>query len=208
MQIMIKVLGTALLLTNPAWGQQPHQDSRGDAQAQAELKNQSGETVGTVTLTQFAGGVLVRGELSALPPGWHAIHVHEVGTCEPPFESAGGHFNPGDYGHGLDEHQRHAGDLPNIWAHQDGTAAFEMITTHFALAAFQVAKDDAPAENTRASGAPSTSAVERGVIAEPPPLVFDHDGASIVVHAQADDYRTDPAGASGDRIACGVLNQQ
>ncbi|HCI61213.1 MAG TPA: superoxide dismutase family protein, partial [Erythrobacter sp.] len=36
--------------------------------------------------------------------------------------------------------------------------------------------------------------------------IFDEDGTAVVVHAGADDYRTDPAGDAGSRIACGVLS--
>ena len=36
---------------------------------------------------------------------------------------------------------------------------------------------------------------------------FDADGTAVVVHANADDYRTDPSGNSGGRIACGVLTR-
>jgi Cu-Zn family superoxide dismutase len=38
-----------------------------------------------------------------------------------------------------------------------------------------------------------------------PPGSADADGTSLVVHAQADDYRTDPSGNSGNRIACAVI---
>ena len=37
------------------------------------------------------------------------------------------------------------------------------------------------------------------------PQIFDADGTAVVVHAMADDYKTDPSGAAGDRVACGVL---
>jgi Cu-Zn family superoxide dismutase len=40
-----------------------------------------------------------------------------------------------------------------------------------------------------------------------PNSVFDADGSSIVIHAKADDYKSDPAGNAGDRIACGVITE-
>src|SRR4051812_8420379 len=67
----------------------------------AEVRDVNGNSVGTLTLTQTPRGVLISGDLSSLPPGLHAIHVHDVGRCEPPFTSAGGHFNPGQRAHGF-----------------------------------------------------------------------------------------------------------
>lgn len=145
--------------------------------AAAEVKGLEGQVLGTVTLTETAQGVLLTGELSQLSPGPHGFHIHAVGKCEPPFTSAGGHFNPDGKKHGFhDAAGSHAGDLPNIHASSDGTAVVDGIANGLRLA----------------GGAKS---------------VLDQDGAAIVVHAKADDYKTDPAGASGDRIACGVINK-
>ena len=69
--------------------------------ASAPLKNAQGEPVGSVNLTQTPHGVLINVSVKGLPPGEHAFHVHAVGKCEPPFTSAGGHFNPGGKKHGL-----------------------------------------------------------------------------------------------------------
>jgi superoxide dismutase, Cu-Zn family len=118
---------------------QPAQSST--VRAQVALKDQKGREVGTVTLAQYPGGVLIRGELTNLPPGWHAIHVHETGRCEPSFEAAGGHLSAPGEGHGLDQQRSHAGDLPNIWGGGDGSTKFEMITTRLALGGPQVAGD-------------------------------------------------------------------
>jgi Cu-Zn family superoxide dismutase len=105
----------------------------------------------------------------------HAIHVHELGRCEPPFTTAGGHFNPGSRAHGFRREQgSHAGDLPNVRASDAGTAHVEHISTAISLS----------------SGSGS---------------VLDTDGSALVVHAGADDYATDPSGNSGSRIACGVI---
>jgi len=159
------------------------------ATATAQLQDAKGGDVGTVTLTQYKGGVVLRGDLKNLPGGggWHAIHVHENGTCTPDFKAAGGHFNPTDVGHGLDEgDMAHAGDLPNFHAGEDGTAMFEMMTTRLSLS------DDAEVAVSGVQGAPT---------------VFDENGSAIVIHAKADDYATDPAGDSGDRIACGVIEK-
>ena len=160
--VMALVAGTALAQSAPT--------------ASAALKDAKGKDLGTVTLTQKPGGVVVRGELQGLPPGWHAIHIHAAGKCEPDFAAAGGHFNPNTVKHGLTGNQPHAGDLPNIFADQQGNAKFEAFT-------HGVSTSD---------GANS---------------LFGGDGTAIIVHAGADDYVTDPAGASGDRIACGVIKK-
>lgn len=144
--------------------------------ATARLADAKGKALGTVSLTQHPHGVIVRGELTDLPPGWHAIHIHAVGKCEPDFAAAGGHFNPGNAQHGLDANPMHAGDLPNIHADERGQARFEAISPLFTLS----------------SGGTS---------------LFDQDGASVVVHARPDDYAGEPAGNSGDRIACGVVSK-
>src|SRR3712207_3769226 len=75
--------------------------SPGQPQAQAAMSDAKGKALGTITLTQFPQGLLIHGELDGLPPGWHAIHVHENGTCAPSFAAAGGHYNPGGGQHGV-----------------------------------------------------------------------------------------------------------
>lgn len=179
---------------------QPAQSKPAQAQAQAALKDQKGQDVGTVTLAQFPGGVLIHGELINLPPGWYAIHVHETGRCEPSFEAAGGHLSAPGEGHGLDQPRSHAGDLPNIWVGGDGTTKFEMITTRLDLGGPQVAGD------VTSSGSGTAAGVPAGAREFSPVQVLDQDGAAIVVHAQPDDYCSDPAGASQDRIACGAIH--
>lgn len=142
--------------------------------ARAELKDQKGQSVGEVTLTETPHGVLVKGTLSDIPAGEHAIHIHETGKCEAPFKSAGGHLNPDKKKHGvLAPEGKHAGDLPNLHVDASGKVQFDIFAHGLKL------KD-----------------------------VQDQDGAAVVVHASADDYRSDPAGDAGDRIACGVVQMQ
>ncbi len=184
----------ALAVAGAAAQQSPQWLQNAQATAQAQLEDTQGKDAGTVTFGQFHGTVVLRGELRGLPPGWHAIHVHETGACTPDFEAAGDHFNPAGARHGMDEAPPHAGDLPNIFAAEDGTARFEFVTRQFAL------------------GAPATAAAAQGSgqatpAASTPPSLFDGDGAAIVVHEKADDYRTDPSGESGGRIACGVIER-
>ncbi|HEX9325127.1 MAG TPA: superoxide dismutase family protein [Reyranella sp.] len=143
--------------------------------ASAVLKDASGKEVGKATLTVTPSGVLVRLDLTAVPPGDHAFHIHAVGKCEPPdFKSAGPHFNPDETKHGLmNPEGPHAGDMPNLHVPAEGKLQVEILD---------------PAVTLSAEAA-----------------LLDADGAALVIHAAADDYKTDPAGNAGDRIACGVI---
>jgi Cu-Zn family superoxide dismutase len=145
--------------------------------ANAQLKDASGKAVGDVDLMQTPAGVLIKLQIKGLPAGEHAFHVHAVGKCEAPFESAGPHFNPGNHQHGLLSGHGHAGDMPNLHVPQSGELSVEVVNAAVSL--------------------------EQGK----PNSLFDSDGSSLVIHAKADDYKTDPAGNSGDRIACGVIQQ-
>lgn len=145
--------------------------------ANAQLKDSSGKAVADADLVQTPAGVLVKLQIKGLPPGEHAFHIHAVAKCEPPFDSAGPHFNPGSHKHGMLAGEGHAGDMPNLHVPQDGNLSIEILN--------------------------------RAVTLEPgkPNSLFDADGSSLVIHAKADDYKTDPAGNSGDRIACGVIQE-
>jgi Cu-Zn family superoxide dismutase len=144
--------------------------------AGAALRNTEGKDVGTVNLVQTPHGVLISISVKGLPPGEHAFHVHAVGKCEPPFTSAGGHFNPGSKKHGMMAAEgQHAGDMPNLHIPAGGELAAEVLNANITL--------------------------EKGK----PNSVFDADGSAIIVHAGKDDYKTDPTGEAGGRIACGVI---
>jgi Cu-Zn family superoxide dismutase len=145
--------------------------------ANTQLKDSSGKAVGDVDLMQTPAGVLIKLQIKGLPPGEHAFHVHAVGKCEAPFESAGPHFNPGNHQHGMISGAGHAGDMPNLHVPQSGELSVEVVNTAVSL--------------------------EQGK----PNSLFDNDGSSLVIHAKADDYKTDPAGNAGDRIACGVIQK-
>jgi Cu-Zn family superoxide dismutase len=146
--------------------------------AKAVLKDKNGKEVGEANLTQVKLGVLIRLSVKGIEPGEHAFHVHAVGKCEPPFTSAGGHFNPASHKHGLEAPQgAHAGDMPNLFVPQSGDLKTEVLNTMITLAKGQ------------------------------PNSVFDADGSALVIHAKADDNKTDPAGDAGDRIACGVVTE-
>jgi Cu-Zn family superoxide dismutase len=144
--------------------------------AAATLKNGEGRDVGRAELVQTPAGVLIRLSVKGLPAGDHAFHVHAVGKCEPPFTSAGGHFNPDNRKHGLmaaDGH--HAGDMPNLHVPPSGDLDIEVVNAAITL--------------------------ERGK----PNSVFDADGSALIIHAGKDDYKSDPTGEAGGRIACGLV---
>jgi superoxide dismutase, Cu-Zn family len=181
-----------LLSIGAAAGQQP------PPLARAAITDARGKAVGRVTLTQMPKGVLIRAELADLPPGWHGLHVHEIGECAPPFSSAGAQGNAGGEKHGLIDGSRHAGDLPNVHVDADGRAMAEMITPDLALSEATATGSGIVDQMVRAV----RNAVGVGTV-----NLLDANGSAIVVHAKADDYRTDPAGDSGDRIACGVITR-
>jgi Cu-Zn family superoxide dismutase len=144
--------------------------------AMAVLKSVDRKDVGTVTLTQTPSAVRLTLSLSGLPPGEHAFHVHAVGRCEPPFTSAGPHFNPENKKHGYFSREgHHAGDMPNLLVPASGNLTVTVVNSEITL--------------------------ERGK----PNSVFQDGGTALVIHATFDDYVTDPAGNAGDRIACGVI---
>ncbi|HQZ13550.1 MAG TPA: superoxide dismutase family protein [Devosia sp.] len=160
------VAATALLCGSPAFAQ-------GAATATANIVDQSGTALGTITGTEMDGGVHLTGELTGVPNGEHGFHIHAVGKCDAAgkFESAGPHFDVDSHKHGKDNPDGpHAGDLDNLVANDDGKVTVDFHVPNANLAALN-----------------------------------DADGASLVIHADPDDYKTDPSGNSGERFACGVI---
>jgi len=103
--------------------------ARGDGEAHAQLQDGEGNPVGAVRLSQDGEEqVDLRAIVHDLPPGFHGFHVHEVGQCEPPFTSAGGHVNLEDA-----SHPEHTGDMPVLLVNSDGTGEAEFKTDRFAL---------------------------------------------------------------------------
>lgn len=147
--------------------------------AKAVLVNAKGEEVGTATFEEMPGGLRVGLKVSKLSPGFHAFHIHAVGKCDPPdFKSAGGHFNPTHKKHGWQNPEgHHAGDLPNLYVGTDGTGTLDALV----------------------AGVTLTGSGENSL--------FHPEGTSAVIHASADDNKTDPSGNAGDRIACGVITR-
>lgn len=144
---------------------------------QATLRLASGLPGGTAQLLASGSQVNISIAVVGLSPGMHGVHLHMTGSCEAPdFASAGGHLNPGNHQHGIENPQGpHLGDLPNL--------------------------------TVGSGGAGTVSATLRGTREEVLARIFDAEGTAVVVHAGPDDYRTDPSGNSGGRIACGVLTR-
>lgn len=133
---------------------------------------------GSVTVTAAPKGVLVHVEASGLTPGWHAMHFHEKGDCgDAAFKLAGGHVHAATpVVHGLlNPAANDAGDLPNLFAGADGKAMADAFTTTVSLKA----------------GAT--------------PGLLDADGSALVIHAAPDDYKSQPIGGAGARVACAVI---
>jgi len=102
--------------------------------ASASLKNTNRISVGDVALRQMPHGVLLEARLNDLPPGIHAFHIHEVGECIPPFDSAGGHYAPAGASHGfMSEDGPHVGDMPNIHVPESGELRIEIWHSRLAL---------------------------------------------------------------------------
>jgi Cu-Zn family superoxide dismutase len=92
-------------------------------QAVAMIQTADGQPAGSATATETPDGLTIALDVTGIAPGEHGVHVHTTGSCEPPkFESAGGHWNPTEKHHGLDNPQgHHAGDMPNLTVAADGT---------------------------------------------------------------------------------------
>lgn len=147
------------------------------SEATADVRDPGGMTRARANIVQVGNDLRVRIEAVGMARGAYGAHVHETGRCDPPgFTTAGAHWNPSGRKHGKDNPAgMHKGDLPNLLVGTDGRGIFEYTIPDAVL------------------GGPGGS------------ILLDGDGAAIVIHASPDDYRTDPSGNSGARIACGVI---
>ncbi|WP_448618964.1 superoxide dismutase family protein [Geodermatophilus sp. URMC 65] len=163
----------------------------GAGELTARLVDPEGGEVGVATLTEVDGGTQVDVRVTGLPPGFHGLHVHAVGLCEPDspspadpsmsgdFLSAGGHIGAGAVDHG-----EHAGDLPVLYVTEGGAGTLTAVTD-------TLTRDQ----------------------------LTDEDGSAVMVHAGRDNYAHVPeryapggpdemtrnTGDAGGRIACGPV---
>lgn len=110
----------------------------------AEFIGNDGAAVGTVSVTEGPNGLIlqVAANEGALAPGWHGLHIHENADCSDheAFQAAGGHLNPGDVEHGfLNPNGPHPSDLPNLFAHADGSAQAEFFVPAVTLSSGETA---------------------------------------------------------------------
>lgn len=147
--------------------------------ASVDLKNAAGQTVGQARLVQQGDAVVIDVSAAGLTPGKHGVHIHTIGQCAAPdFSSAGGHWNPTAKKHGLENPEGHHGG--DMPNMDVGADGSGLLHTTLASA-------------TLSGGANP---------------ILDADGAALVIHAGHDDMKSDPAGNSGGRIACGVITAQ
>lgn len=145
--------------------------------AQAVLRDASGNEVGDALLTQLDQGIRVVIRVAGLSPGVKAAHLHMIGQCDAPdFTSAGGHWNP--------EGREHGRDNPSGQHMGDMP---NLIVGQGGRGLLEVT-------------------ITGGSIDGSDRALLDADGAAVMIHAGPDDYRSDPTGNAGGRIACGVIS--
>ena len=159
-------------------GIQPVLAAASKARAIARLSGPDGRPLGSAKFIATSHGVLIEFDLKGLPPGGHAMHIHTSGSCDTKlaFTSAGPDFSP--------EPNKMHGYLSGHGPHAG----------------------DLPNQFAAGDGTLHASVISNAFsLGNGKKSIFDRDGASLIVHARADDYANQPAGNSGDRIACGVI---
>ena len=152
----------------------------GARHASAAFVDAAGNSVGWVQLVEDDAGIVhVNVHVAGMAPGLHGIHIHAVGSCSPTFAAAGGHYNPFNQEHGLENPAGpHAGDLPNLSVNVAGVGHLDATT-------------------------------DRVTVSSGSATLFDGDGSAFIIHANEDDQVTDAGnGGSGARIACAVIESE
>jgi len=144
-------------------------------QATAVLKDPEGKEVGQATLLATPSGTLITLKLTAAPAGSHGFHIHTTGKCEPPKFESAG-------GHFNPDDSKHG------FLNADGPHAGDMPNIHV------------PENGTFTIEVLNTLVNLKGSSS-----LLDEDGSALMLHADPDDYKSDPAGHAGGRIACGVI---
>lgn len=146
-----------------------------DAARTVALADAKGRPAGTVTLREAPKGVMMRVAATGLTPGWHGIHVHMVGDCS---DMAAGFKKSGGHTH---DDAKSVHGLLNPAATDTG---------------------DLPNIHADAKGRADADLFTPALTMA---TLTDADGSAIVIHAKPDDYRTQPIGGAGDRVACGAV---
>lgn len=149
--------------------------AQGELRAAAELEDADGNPVGSAEFVETPEGVSITVNVEGLEPGEKGIHIHETGSIEPDFEATGGHFNPTEGQHGFEN--------------PDGPHAGDLENI--------VIGEDGTGSYQTVNGMITLSSGQNPIL--------DEDGAALVIHAEPDDYRTDPSGESGERVAAGII---
>lgn len=139
------------------------------------LAGGDGAAMGKVTLSEESDGLTIKIDATGLPAGVHGVHLHEAGRCDGPGFDSAG-------AHWNPGRKQHGRDNPQ-GAHLGDLANLDVAAGGGGSASFVI------------GGAGTAGADGLG----------DADGTSLVIHARPDDYKTNPSGNSGDRIACAVI---